>query len=78
MNTYKQISIAILCGGWSKEREISLLSGTTTYNCLKDNGYNVLFLDMKENDKKVLSNFIEKNCFFFLSVIIQTSLYFKE
>tara|TARA_B100001123_G_scaffold242067_1_gene270686 strand:- start:4457 stop:5395 length:939 start_codon:yes stop_codon:yes gene_type:complete len=61
MNTYKQISIAILCGGWSKEREISLLSGTTTYNCLKDNGYNVLFLDMKENDKKVLSNFIEKN-----------------
>ena len=37
MNTYKQISIAILCGGWSKEREISLLSGITTYNCLKDN-----------------------------------------
>ena len=40
MANHKEKCIGIICGGWSKEREISLSSGTTTYNCLKDNGYN--------------------------------------
>lgn len=61
MTNHKEKCIGIICGGWSKEREISLSSGTTTYNCLKDNGYNAFFLDIKENDKNILINFIKKN-----------------
>ena len=61
MTNHKEKCIGIICGGWSKEREISLSSGTTTYNCLKDNGHNAFFLDIKENDKNILINFIKKN-----------------
>ncbi len=40
-------NIAVLCGGWSEERLISLKSGDSVYKCLKENGYEVLKIDVK-------------------------------
>ena len=40
-------NIAVLCGGWSKERIISLKSGDSVYKCLKENGYEVSKIDVK-------------------------------
>ncbi len=39
--------IAVLCGGWSEERVISLKSGDSVYQCLKENGYEVSKIDVK-------------------------------
>ena len=39
--------IAVLCGGWSEERLISLKSGDSVYQCLKENGYEVSKIDVK-------------------------------
>jgi len=61
MINLKKTNIGILCGGWSNEREISLQSGLTSYNCLKKNNYNVFFLDLKENSKEILSEFLREN-----------------
>ena len=60
MINLKKTNIGILCGGWSNEREISLQSGLTSYNCLKENNYNVFFLDLKENSKEILSEFLRE------------------
>ena len=40
-------NIAVLCGGWSEERLISLKSGESVYKCLKENGYRVSKIDVK-------------------------------
>ena len=40
-------NIAVLCGGWSEERLISLKSGDSVYKCLKENGYEVTKIDVK-------------------------------
>ena len=40
-------NIAVLCGGWSEERLISLKSGDSVFNCLKENGYEVSKIDVK-------------------------------
>ena len=40
-------NIAVLCGGWSEERLISLRSGESVYKCLKENGYRVSKIDVK-------------------------------
>ena len=40
-------NIAVLCGGWSEERLISLKSGDSVYKCLKQNGYEVSKIDVK-------------------------------
>jgi D-alanine-D-alanine ligase len=40
-------NIAVLCGGWSEERIISLKSGDSVYKCLKENGYEVSKIDVK-------------------------------
>ena len=52
--------ICIIYGGWSEEREISLLSGEAVYNVLKDAGYDVYILDL-ENNKQILSKFVNNN-----------------
>ncbi len=47
--------IIVVAGGWSDEREISLLSGKNVYNCLKSNKYNVKFFNLKKNNiQKIL------------------------
>ena len=56
--TNKNISfqkILVVAGGWSDEREISLMSGKNVFFCLKKNKFNVNFLDLKKNNiKKIL------------------------
>lgn len=48
MHITKQTKIAVLCGGISSEREISLRSGTNCFNALKKLGYiNTVLLDIK-------------------------------
>lgn len=51
--------IAVLCGGLSSEREVSLRSGRNVFEALKRLGYtNVLLVDVDKNVGKIL---IEKN-----------------
>ncbi len=42
--------IAVLTGGWSKEREISLQSGDNIYNILKKAGVKCFIFDVKKNN----------------------------
>ena len=42
--------IIIVAGGWSDEREISLMSGKNVYSCLRKNKYNVKFFNLKKNN----------------------------
>jgi D-alanine-D-alanine ligase len=44
----KQYKIAVLKGGVSAEREVSLESGTAVANALRDAGFNVIEVDIKE------------------------------
>ena len=51
----KLLKILVVAGGWSDEREISLLSGNNVFNCLKKNKFKVQFLDIKKNNiEKIL------------------------
>ena len=52
----KNINILVVAGGWSNERQVSLLSGNNVFQCLKKNNYRVKFLDL---DKRNI-NFIFK------------------
>ncbi len=58
MNNIKNKRIGILCGGWSSERKISLLSGKNVYGCLLKNNFNNFFLYLENNDEKILSSLI--------------------
>ncbi len=57
----KSKKICILGGGWSNEREISLKSANDVYECLKGNGHDVLFYDMKEDSPSKLEEYLENN-----------------
>lgn len=62
-NNYRKYSndtkIAVLCGGMSNEREVSLRSGQNVFNALKRLGYtNVELIDV---DKNIASNLKNKN-----------------
>ena len=46
MKDLKSLDIGILCGGWSAEREISIKSGDTVFNCLLENGYKAKLIDL--------------------------------
>ncbi len=39
-----------MAGGWSDEREVSIMSGKNIFSCLKKNRYNIKFLDLKKNN----------------------------
>jgi D-alanine-D-alanine ligase len=41
MNNSKKINVALLCGGKSREHEVSLLSARNVYDSLDKNKYNV-------------------------------------
>ena len=46
-----------MAGGWSDEREISLMSGRNIFYCLKKNKFKVKFLDIKKkNIQQILKN----------------------
>ena len=46
MKELKSLDIGILYGGWSAEREISIKSGDTVFNCLLENGYKAKLIDL--------------------------------
>ncbi len=46
------INILVVAGGWSDEREISLMSGRNIFSCLKKNKFNVKFFDIKKNNMR--------------------------
>ena len=51
---FKKLKILVVCGGWSNEREVSLLSGNNIFKCLKINNYNAeLFILNKSNFEKL-------------------------
>ncbi len=47
--------IAVLMGGWSAEREVSLSSGAACAKALEANGYKVTSIDMKRDIAEVLA-----------------------
>ncbi|MFH1799166.1 MAG: D-alanine--D-alanine ligase [Candidatus Omnitrophota bacterium] len=53
--------IGVLAGGSSSERQISLRSGKAVFNALKGNGFDVLFLDVDENNflKRIKENKVD-------------------
>ena len=46
----KSLKILVVAGGWSDEREISLMSGKNVFLCLRKNKFNVKFFDIKKNN----------------------------
>ena len=57
----RERNILILCGGWSDEREVSLISGKAVYDALYNHGYKVKTLDFHTRDKTMLTSFINSN-----------------
>lgn len=53
--------IGILMGGVSSEREISLKSGNAVLNSLKNQGLDVVVLDIKENNSKKIEELLKNN-----------------
>ena len=60
LDSLKNKKICIIYGGWSEEREISLMSGQAVYDVLKSSDYEVFILDLK-NNKQMLSEFVNNN-----------------
>tara|TARA_Y100000996_G_scaffold23638_1_gene17041 strand:+ start:279 stop:1220 length:942 start_codon:yes stop_codon:yes gene_type:complete len=54
-------NIAILYGGWSDEREVSLDSGKSVFETLSANGYKVYLFDFNIDDPILLQNFMYEN-----------------
>lgn len=42
----KNDKIAVLCGGWNSEKEVSMVSGKTIYQTLCDAGYNAILVNL--------------------------------
>ena len=42
--------VLVLMGGWSNEREISLVSGSFVYDSLIKSGVNTVLFDLKKNN----------------------------
>ena len=51
----KQIHVAVLMGGWSNERPVSLMSGNGVADALESKGYRVTRVDMDRNVAAVLA-----------------------
>ena len=49
-NKIKSLRVLVVAGGWSDEREVSLMSGKNVISCLKESSFNVKFLDIKKNN----------------------------
>jgi D-alanine-D-alanine ligase len=54
LDEIKQMKTAVLCGGWSLEREVSLRSGKNVYNALKNMGCNAILIDVDKDIVDVL------------------------
>ncbi|MEH6662348.1 MAG: D-alanine--D-alanine ligase [Parasphingorhabdus sp.] len=54
-NDKKSLDVAVLMGGWSAEREVSLSSGNGIADALEKNGHKVTRVDMDRNVAQVLA-----------------------
>ncbi|NRD88574.1 D-alanine--D-alanine ligase [Sphingopyxis sp. BSNA05] len=54
-NNEKSLHVAVLMGGWSAEREVSLSSGNGVADALEKNGHQVSRVDMDRNVAQVLA-----------------------
>ncbi len=54
MNYSKKLHIAVFMGGWSSEREISLVTGEAASKALKDLGYRVTEIDVTKDIEKLI------------------------
>jgi D-alanine-D-alanine ligase len=52
--------VAILMGGWSTEREVSLVSGTAVSQSLKQAGYQVTLIDVQRDIGSLLAQLLPK------------------
>jgi len=50
-----KIKIAVLAGGWSREREISIMSGNAAYRALDKNKYDVTMYDPKNKLRELMA-----------------------
>ena len=53
----KNINILVVAGGWSNERQVSLLSGKNIFQCLKKNNYRVKFLVLDKRNVNSIFKF---------------------
>ncbi len=54
------LHIAVLMGGWSAEREVSLVTGAAVANALKDAGYDVAPIDVQRDMATLLTRLYPK------------------
>ena len=52
--------VAVLMGGWSTEREVSLISGAAVFNSLKLAGYQVISIDVQRDLMSLISQLAPK------------------
>ncbi|NQV57364.1 MAG: D-alanine--D-alanine ligase [Rhodospirillales bacterium] len=55
-----KLNVAVLMGGWSAEREVSLVSGAAVANTLKDEGYRVTSIDVQRDMGALLTRLYPK------------------
>ena len=53
----KLLNILVVAGGWSDEREVSLMSGKNVFSSLKKNKFNVRFFNIKKNNIDKILNY---------------------
>ena len=53
----KLLNILVVAGGWSDEREVSLMSGKNVFFSLKKNKFNVRFFNIKKNNIDKILNY---------------------
>jgi len=58
--------VLVLMGGWSNERDVSLVSGRCVFNSLKFSGVNVIKLDLQKNSFKKIKEILPDRVFIIL------------
>ena len=56
--------VLVIMGGWSNEREISLISGRSVYNSLISSGVDVSVLDINKNNLEEIKKKITRKSFY--------------
>ena len=58
--------VLVLMGGWSNERDVSLISGRCVFDSLKFSGVNVVKLDLQKNIFKKIKEILPDRVFIIL------------
>ena len=62
-------NISVLLGGWSSEREISILSGRNVANILRNMGYNVSEIDVRKDLRRLVASLYEAHPDFIFNML---------